>query len=74
MEDLTEQQEDNVLQYKKPLWWCGFWFFSISSPKLSEELGHLEQKKRLQQELMKSKEETSSHLHMELSQNVHILQ
>lgn len=49
-------------------------FFSISSPELSEELGHLEQKKKLQQELRKSKKETSSSLHMELSQNVYIPQ
>lgn len=39
-------------------------FFSISFPELSEELGHLDQKKKLQQVLMNSKEKSSSSLHM----------
>lgn len=39
-------------------------FFSISSPELSEELGHFDQKKKLQQVLMNSNKEISSSLHM----------
>lgn len=64
MEKSIQQQEDNILQYKMPYSGVVLLFFSISSPELSEESGHFDQKKKLQQVLMNSNKETSSSLHM----------